>query len=78
MYIEAVKNAGITAKPEDLEPDREKIRDYLAKLENYQGLEGPIGFNAEGDAIKAFYVVQGQSGIWETKVRGCSSTAGGC
>ncbi|MET4291160.1 branched-chain amino acid transport system substrate-binding protein [Bradyrhizobium sp. LB8.2] len=73
MYIAALKKAGISGKPEDLEADRSKVRDYLAKLEGFPGLSGPIGFNDDGDAIKAFFVLQGQSGTWETKVRGCSS-----
>jgi branched-chain amino acid transport system substrate-binding protein len=79
MYIDAVKKAGVTAKPEDLEADRGKIRDHMAKLQGFEGLGGPIGFNEDGDAIKAFYIVQGQNGAWETKLRGCSSAAGaGC
>jgi branched-chain amino acid transport system substrate-binding protein len=73
MYIDAIKKTGVTGKPEDLEADRSKIRDHLAKLEGFQGLGGPIGFNDDGDAIKAFYVLQGQNGAWDTKVRGCSS-----
>jgi branched-chain amino acid transport system substrate-binding protein len=73
MYIDAIKKSGVTGKPEDLEADRVKIRDHLAKLEGFPGLGGPIGFNDDGDAIKAFYVLQGQSGAWDTKVRGCSS-----
>lgn len=73
MYIDAIKKTGVTGKPEDLEADRTKIRDYMAKLEGFKGLGGPIGFNDDGDAIKAFYVLQGQNGAWETKVRGCSS-----
>lgn len=73
MYIDAIKKAGVTGKPEDLEADRTKIRDYMAKMEGFKGLGGPIGFNDDGDAIKAFYVLQGQNGAWETKVRGCSS-----
>jgi branched-chain amino acid transport system substrate-binding protein len=77
MYIDAVKKTGVTAKPEDLDSDRTKIRDYMAKLQGFQGLGGPIGFNEDGDAIKAFYIVQGQNGAWETKVRGCSSAGGG-
>ena len=77
MYIDAVKKTGVTAKPEDLEADRTKIRDYMAKLQGFEGLGGPIGFNEDGDAIKAFYIVQGQNGAWETKVRGCSSAGGG-
>lgn len=73
MYIDAIKKSGVTGKPEDLEADRTKIRDHLAKLEGFPGLGGPIGFNDDGDAIKAFYVLQGQNGAWETKVKGCSS-----
>ena len=80
MYIDAVKTTGVTGKPEDLESDRTKIRDYMAHLTGFPGLGGPIGFNDNGDAIKAFYVVQGQNGAWESKVRGCSAEPGhpGC
>jgi branched-chain amino acid transport system substrate-binding protein len=80
MYVEAAKKSGVTGKPADLASDRTKIRDYMAKLTGFSGLGGPIGFNDDGDAIKAFYIVQGQNGAWETKVRGCSSAAGhaGC
>jgi len=80
MYIEAVKKAGVTGKPDDLESDRVKIRDYMAHLSSFDGLGGPIGFNDDGDAIKAFYIVQGQNGAWDSKVRGCSAAPGhpGC
>jgi branched-chain amino acid transport system substrate-binding protein len=80
IYIDAVKNAGVTGKPEDLEADRTKIRDYMTKLSGFPGLGGPISFNADGDAIKAFYIVQGQNGSWQSKVRGCSAPDGkqGC
>ncbi len=73
MYIDAIKKTGVTGKPADLEADRTKIRDYMAKLEGFPGLGGPIGFNDDGDVIKAFYVLQGQNGTWDPKVRGCSS-----
>ena len=77
MYIDAIKKEGITGKPENLEAERAKIRDHMEKLKGFEGLGGPIGFNEDGDAIKAFYIVQGQNGAWETKVRGCSSAGGG-
>lgn len=76
MYVDAVKKTGVTGKAEDLEADRAKIRDYMTKLVGFAGLGGPIGFNDDGDAIKAFYIVQGQNGSWETKVRGCSTAPG--
>ena len=80
MYIDAVKKAGVTGKLEDLEADRARIRDYMAKLVGFQGLGGPIGFNDDGDAIKAFYIVRGEKGVWESKVQGCSTAPGhaGC
>ncbi len=80
IYIDAIKATGVTGKPEDLEADRAKIRDYMAKLAGFPGLGGPIGFNDDGDAIKAFYILQGESGAWQSKVRGCSAAPGhpGC
>jgi branched-chain amino acid transport system substrate-binding protein len=80
IYIDAIKATGVTGKPEDLETDRAKIRDYMAKLAGFPGLGGPIGFNDDGDAIKAFYILQGESGAWQSKVRGCSAAPGhpGC
>jgi branched-chain amino acid transport system substrate-binding protein len=80
IYIAAIKASGATGRPEDLDADRTRIRDYMAKLEGFPGLGGPIGFNDDGDAIKAFYVLQGQNGAWDSKVRGCSAAAGhpGC
>jgi branched-chain amino acid transport system substrate-binding protein len=80
IYIDAIKAAGVTGKPEDIEADRAKIRDYMAKLTAFQGLGGPIGFNDDGDAIKAFYILQGENGAWQSKVRGCSTAPGhsGC
>jgi branched-chain amino acid transport system substrate-binding protein len=80
IYIAAIKASGVTGKPEELGADRTKIRDYMAKLQGFPGLGGPIGFNDDGDAIKAFYVLQGQNGVWDSKVRGCSAAPGhpGC
>jgi branched-chain amino acid transport system substrate-binding protein len=78
MYIDAVKKTGVTGKPENLEADRTKIRDYMANLKGYEGFSGPIHFGEDGDAIKNFFIVQGQNGAWETKVTGCSAAGGGC
>jgi branched-chain amino acid transport system substrate-binding protein len=80
IYIDAIKKSGVTGKPEDLESDRTKVRDYMAKLAGFPGLGGPIGFNDDGDAIKAFYILQGENGAWQSKVRGCSAAPGhpGC
>ncbi|MDI3469990.1 MAG: hypothetical protein OJF62_002053 [Pseudolabrys sp.] len=78
MYIDAIKKADITGKPADLEADRTKIRDYMANLKGYEGFSGPVHFGADGDAVKNFFIVQGQNGSWGTKVTGCSASGGGC
>lgn len=79
MYLDAVRKVEVSAKPEDLDSDRDRIRKHLTDLQGFQGLGGPISFNKDGDAIKAFYIVVGQNGEWTTKLRGCSSADGkGC
>lgn len=80
IYIDAIKKTGVSGKSENLEADRMKICDYMAKLAGFSGLGGPIGFNDDGDAIKAFYILQGENGAWQSKVRGCSAAPGhpGC
>ncbi|HEU5017604.1 MAG TPA: ABC transporter substrate-binding protein [Pseudolabrys sp.] len=78
MYVDAVKKAGITGDPKNLEADRVKIRDYMTNLKGYEGFSGPIHFGPSGDAVKNFFIVQGQNGAWETKVKGCSATGGNC
>ncbi len=77
MYIDAVKQDHIAGKPAELAADRVKIRDYLTNLKGFEGFSGPIHFGPEGDAVKTFFIVQGQNGAWETKESGCSA-AGGC
>jgi branched-chain amino acid transport system substrate-binding protein len=76
MYIDAVKSTGVTLKGDDLPSDRKKIREHMEQLKGFRGLGGPISFNPDGDAVKAFYIVQGQNGVWETKARGCSGASG--
>ena len=77
MYVAGIKQAGIAGKPEDLEADRTKIRDYMANLKGFEGFGGPIRFTADGDAAKTFFIVQGQNGAWTTKESACSAE-GGC
>jgi branched-chain amino acid transport system substrate-binding protein len=73
MYIAAAKQDGLTGKPQELEAERTKIRDYLTNLHGFEGFSGPIQFSADGDAVKTFFIVQGQNGAWATKERGCSA-----
>jgi len=78
MYINAVSRAGVSAKPAELASDREKIMKYLTSMKGFEGLSGPISFNADGDAIKTFYVLVGKGGKWIEKEHGCSGPKGSC
>ena len=73
MFIAAAKQDGLTGKPQELEAERSKIRDYLTNLHDFEGFSGTIRFSADGDAIKTFFIVQGQNGAWVTKESGCSA-----
>jgi branched-chain amino acid transport system substrate-binding protein len=73
MFIAAAKQDGLTGKPQELEAERSKIRDYLTNLHEFEGFSGTIRFSADGDAIKTFFIVQGQNGAWVTKESGCSA-----
>ena len=75
--LAGIKQAGIAGKPEDLDADRTKIRDYMTNLKGFEGFGGPISFTADGDAAKTFFIVQGQNGAWATKESACSAE-GGC
>jgi branched-chain amino acid transport system substrate-binding protein len=73
MFIAAAKQDDLTGKPQELEAERSKIRDYLTNLHEFEGFSGTIRFSADGDAIKTFFIVQGQNGAWVTKESGCSA-----
>jgi branched-chain amino acid transport system substrate-binding protein len=77
IYLDALKTNKITPKASDIAANRMKIRDHLVNLKDFPGLAGPISFQPSGDAAKAFYVVLGKNGAWETKEKGCSGS-GNC
>lgn len=77
MYVKAIEASGVTNKAADLKSDRVKIRNYITKMKGFQGLAGPISFNADGDATKKFFVVVGKNGKW-APVKTLCSAQGGC
>jgi len=53
MYIikKIMEEEGVTNKPEDLDKDKEKIRNGWAKLKDYPGIAGVTTMDAVGDGI---------------------------
>jgi branched-chain amino acid transport system substrate-binding protein len=56
---------GISGKPGDLQSDRRKIRDGLAKLKTTTGLIGVSKRDAEGEADKPYLFVHAKKGEWK-------------
>jgi branched-chain amino acid transport system substrate-binding protein len=56
---------GISGKPGDVQSDRRKIRDGLAKLRTTDGLIGTSKRDAEGEADKPYVFVHARKGEWK-------------
>lgn len=61
---ELIEKAKITAKPETIQADRQKMREALAALKETQGLLGKVGRTADREAVKPFLFVQAKGGAW--------------
>ena len=53
IYIlkKIIEEEGVTNRPEDLEEDRDKIRQGWAKLKNYPGISGKTTMDKNGDGV---------------------------
>src|SRR3970282_2163802 len=56
---------GISGKPGDVQADRPKIRDGLARLKTTQGLMGVTKRDAEREADKPYLFVHAKKGEWK-------------
>ncbi|MGH8707981.1 MAG: ABC transporter substrate-binding protein [Burkholderiales bacterium] len=65
MFIlrDVMQSAGVTGK--DVQADRRRIRDGLAKLKTTQGLIGVSKRDAEGEADKPYLFVHAKKGEWK-------------
>jgi branched-chain amino acid transport system substrate-binding protein len=75
MLVRAVRDSRVSNRESDLASDRQRISEYLGKLQQYPGLLGPISFK-DGDAVKKFVVVTGADGRWTAGDPFCSDPAG--
>ena len=60
-----IGKVGISGKPEDLQKDREKIRNGWANLKDFSGeVQGKTSIDKNGDAIKEYYTLVVKGGTW--------------
>ena len=67
MFIlkRVIEAEGVSGKPGDIQSDRRKIRDGLAKLKTTDGLIGTTKRDAEGEADKPYLFVHAKKGEWK-------------
>ena len=67
MFIlkQVIEAAKISGKPADVQADRRKIRDALAKVKTTDGLLGTTKRDAEREADKPYLFVHAQKGEWK-------------
>ncbi|MBI2317151.1 MAG: ABC transporter substrate-binding protein [Betaproteobacteria bacterium] len=63
MIMEAMLRTGVQNRPESLEPDRDRIKDYFSRLKNFKGIASR-GFNDDGDGVKDVIVTEARDGRW--------------
>jgi branched-chain amino acid transport system substrate-binding protein len=62
---QVMESERISGKPGDVQADRRKIRDGLAKLKTTAGLIGTTKRDAEGEADKPYVFVHASKGEWK-------------
>ena len=64
IYVnkKAMDEYKITNRPEDLEKDRDKVRQGWQNLKNYNAIQAVISMGADGDIIGKNYIIQVKDG----------------
>lgn len=62
---ELIEKLKITARPDTIQADRQKMREGLATMTKTTGLLGTVGRTADREAIKPFLFVQAKGGAWQ-------------
>jgi branched-chain amino acid transport system substrate-binding protein len=68
LLAHLIIQTGVTNRPEDLAADRERLMRGLTQTKDWPGLDGPVGFNDDGDGLRPIYVLLAQNGQW-TRLR---------
>jgi branched-chain amino acid transport system substrate-binding protein len=64
LLAHLIVQTGVTNRPEDLTADRERLMRGLAETRAWPGLDGPMGFNEDGDGLRPVYALMAQDGQW--------------
>lgn len=65
VYAEAMRRAQVTGERSRVAQERRAIRDALASLKDFPGLEGALTMGPERDMLKPVYVLEARDGAWK-------------
>lgn len=65
IFKHCIESTGATLKPEDIQADREKIRDCWANLKDFPVVSGKVTINTEGDGKRKPLILVVQKGTFE-------------
>lgn len=64
VYAEAMRRANVSGDQSKLAQERRAIRETLAGLKDYAGLEGSLTMGPDRDMLKPVYVLEARDGAW--------------
>lgn len=64
LYAEALRQANATGDADKVEAERAAVRDALAGITGFAGIEGNLDVGPSGDVIKSVYIIEAQAGDW--------------
>ena len=65
FVVNIMKKANVTGDPAQLQENRDRIRDGLARMKSWRGTAGIMAFDKKGDGIRTIHIVQVKDGKWQ-------------
>jgi len=65
FLVDIMKKKNVTNTPDQLQENRNKIRDGLAGMKMWRGTGGMMGFDKKGDGIRTIHIIKVHNGQWQ-------------
>ena len=65
FLVDIMKKKNVTNAPDQLQENRNKIRDGLAGMKMWRGTGGMMGFDNKGDGIRTIHIIKVKNGQWQ-------------
>ena len=65
FLVDIMKKKGVTSAPDQLQENRNKIRDGLARMKMWRGTAGMMAFDKKGDGIRTIHIIKVKDGQWQ-------------